>query len=643
MFPAPHLVMTPVPWHRVELTRGFLAERHRTNREVTIPYEYEQLESTGRIAAWRLDWKEGKPNKPHIFYDSDVAKWMEAAAYSLATHYDAKSEKRIDGIIDLMAKAQLPDGYLNSYFIGVEPEKRWTNLMSWHEMYCAGHLMEAAVAYLQATGKRKFLELVCRYADHIDQTFGPRPGQKRGYDGHEEIELALVKLWRATGERRYLHLAKFFIDERGKQPFYFVEEAKARGEDPRQTVLPVLDVFQAHKPVREQTEAVGHAVRACYLYAGMADVAAETGDATLLQACRKLWRSIVERRMFITGGVGSAHHHERFTCDYDLPNEEAYAETCASIALILFAHRMLQIEADGQYADVIERALFNGVLSGLSYEGTRFFYVNRLAQYPPAAPFATGHAKTDERQPWFGCACCPPNIARLLASLGGYVYSQTGDKVWVHLYTGNRATLQVAGQEVVIEQITDYPWKGRVQLRVRPRQPALFSLLLRIPGWCRQEASLRVNGERLPIERLIRKGYTAIKRTWQRGDTVDLTFPMPIEKVEANPAVRQDAGRIALQRGPIVYCLEEVDNGKDLNDIVLPLDTNLVVKTDRELFGGIPVITGKALRSDLRGWRNQLYRSAPTAKKRTTIKAIPYCLWGNRGIGEMLVWVRKQE
>ncbi|PJB72321.1 MAG: hypothetical protein CO095_07010, partial [Armatimonadetes bacterium CG_4_9_14_3_um_filter_58_7] len=485
-----------------------------------------------------------------------------------------------------------------------------------------------------------FLDVICRYADHIDRTFGPKRGQKRGYPGHEEIELALVKLYRATNEKRYLNLARFFINERGQQPNYYVREAIKRGENPHQTVLPTLDVLQAHKPVREQEEAVGHAVRACYLYAGMADVAAETGDAELLKVCRRLWKSIVERRMYITGGVGSAHHHERFTCDYDLPNEGAYAETCAAIALVFFAHRMLQIEADGQYPDVMERALYNGVLSGISWDGTRFFYVNRLAQYPAAASFGAHRATLVEREPWFGCACCPPNVARLLASIGGYIYSSADRELWVHLYTANEVAVDIGGQEVVVEQETDYPWKEKVRLTVQPESIATFTLALRIPSWCR-DAFLRVNGGAVDVRSVTSKGYARIKRSWEKGDTVDLILPMPVEKVEAHPSVRQNAGRIALQRGPIVYCLEEMDNGKDLNDIALPLETPLRMRWDSRLFGGVPVVMGKALHRDHAGWRNKLYRPAGTTMKSLTIKAIPYCLWANRGVGEMVVWVRK--
>ena len=629
----------PVPLTRVDVTDGLWAERMRVNREVTLPIEYAHCKKTGRIDAWKLDWKEGDPNPPHKFWDSDVAKWIEAVGYSLATHPDATLERMADGVIDLMAKAQQPDGYLNLHFTVVEPEKRWANLRDDHELYCAGHLMEAAVAYCEATGKRKLLDALCRYADYIDKVFGPRKGQKRGYPGHQEIELALVKLYRATGERRYLKLSKFFIDERGKQPHYFELEAKKRG-DGRHRPGRSYDYNQAHLPVRDQKTAEGHAVRACYLYAGMADVAAETRDRELLKACKRIWRNIVERRMYVHGGVGSTRFGERFTFDYDLPNEDAYAETCAAIALVFFAHRMLHADPDSRYADVMERALYNGVISGVSLDGHEFFYDNLLAVHPEYHRFSG--QKPPWRQEWFGCACCPPNIARLIASFAGYVLSQARSEVWVHLYTASRAALNVGGQSVVLEQKTDYPWKEKIRITVRPESPLAFTLALRIPGWCRA-ASLKINGKAVRMAGITRKGYARVKREWRKGDSVELTLPMPVERIESHPRVRQDAGRVALQRGPVVYCLEEADNGKDLSAIVLPSDAKLRVKMDKTLFGGTPVIIGKALRRDATSWGTDLYRPAGrAATEAVPIKAIPYFMWANRTRGEMLVWIPSQ-
>ena len=563
-----------------------------------------------------------------------MAKWIEAAAYSLATHPDPVLEKQVDRVIGWIKKAQQSDGYLNVHFTVVAPEKRWSNLRDSHELYCAGHLMEAAVAHFRATGKRTLLDVLCRYADYIGRVFGRGKGQKRGYPGHEEIELALVKLYRATGEVRYLDLAKFFVDERGRRPHYYDKESRERGEAPGSYRFGKYDYLQAHLPVREQETAEGHSVRACYLYAGMADVAAETGDRELLKACRKLWKNIVQRRMYIHGGVGSSRFGERFTFDYDLPNEEAYAETCAAIALVFFAHRMLQVEVDGEYADVMERALYNGVISGVSLDGKRFFYDNLLAVHPEVHRF-TGQ-KPPSRQAWFGCACCPPNIARMLSSLGQYVYSTDQRGMYVHLYVNGRAYMDVGNTRVEVEQKTAYPWDEKVRLVVRPEKAATFTLALRVPGWC-SAPSLKVNGEAVQVAKHLRKGYVRVPRRWETGDRVELLLPMPPVRMEAHPSVRQDCGRVALQRGPLVYCLEETDNGKDLNDLVLPGDAKLTVKKDRGLFGGTSVIAARVRRR--KSWSGKLYRPVESEALVGTMKAIPYFMWANRGEGEMLVWI----
>ena len=627
----------PTPFKRVNADDAFWRPRLETNRQTTLPVEYDLLKKTGRIDAFRQSPKPGMP-PPHFGWDSDVAKWLEAAAYSVAAHPDAKLERRVGRLVAMIAKAQQKDGYLNPYFTLVEPENRWTNLCSMHELYCAGHLIEAAVAHFEATGTRKFLDVMRRCADHIDSVFGPEKGKKRGYPGHEEIELALVKLHRVTGEGRYLKLAKFFIDERGRRPHYFDIEARARG-DARKLAWG-YDEYQAHLPVRQQKTAEGHAVRAMYLYSGMADVAAETGDATLLAACKRLWQSVTERRMYITGGVGSSAHRERFAFDYDLPNETAYAETCAAIGLVFWAHRMLQFGPDGKYADVMERALYNGVLSGVSLDGKGFFYTNPLTVYPDTMKYmASGHIKA-VRQPWFSCACCPPNIARLLASFGQYVYSESENAAYVHLYVQGAATLDVGGRAVSIEQETEYPWKERVRITVRPERPMAFTLALRIPGWC-GGAAMAINAERVNVARLMRKGYAKIKRVWQPGDVVTLTLPMPVERIEAHPRVRMNAGRIALQRGPLVYCLEEVDNGPNLCDISVPRDGKLRAQFRPKLLSGTVVITGKGSRRSGR-WGGTLYRPLASERKSVTIKAVPYCTWGNRKPGEMIVWIRQR-
>ena len=615
----------PTPLEKVAITDSFWAPRQETNRTVTLPIQYQQCKETGRIDAFRLDWTPDKGAPPHIFWDSDVAKWIEAAGYSLATRRDPKLEELVDGVIDLVVNAQQPDGYLNVHFTVAEPEKRWTNLRDCHELYCAGHLMEAAVAYHKATGKRKLLDALCRYADCIDSVFGP--GKRAGYPGHEEIELALVKLYHATGEQRYLRLSQYFVDERGRPPHLFNEEAEARGDDPKTFHFRSYEYNQSHVPVREQTEVVGHAVRAMYLYSGMADVANERGDATLLEACQRLWGNVALRRMYVTGGIGPTRANEGFTFDYDLPNETAYAETCAAIGLVFWAHRMLQFECDSRYADVMERALYNGTISGVSLSGDRFFYVN------PLSSLGDHH-----RQEWFGCACCPPNIARLIASVGQYVYSESEGAAAVHLYVQGTGELNVAGQIVKLAQETDYPREDRVKITVTPEKPTSFVLRLRIPGWCRA-AAWDVNGQPLATGHRIEKGYLRIEREWSPGDVVELTLPMPIERIESHPAVRQDAGRIALQRGPLVYCLEGVDNGQRLHDLVLPTDPALIPSYEPDLLGGIIVLTGQALRRDDSDWDGQLYRPVRSKQETVPIRAVPYCVWDNREAGEMIVWI----
>ena len=628
----------PVGLKDVRLDAGFLSSRQRVNREVTLHEAYRHLAKTGRLAALAGTWTPGEPNRPHQFYDSDIAKWLEAVGHSLQTHPDRSLQRRADAVIDRFAALQRRDGYLNSYYIQVEPRRRWTNLRDMHELYCAGHLIEAAVAYHQGTGKRTLLDVMCRYADHIDATFGPRRGQKRGCPGHEEIELAMVKLCRATGRRRYLDLATFFINQRGRQPHCFDAEARARGEQPaRRGDTAPYAYCQAHFPVREQTTVEGHAVRATYLYSGMADVAAETADGELWAACRRLWRHMTERRMYVTGGVGSSRFGERFTADYDLPNETAYAETCAAIGVVFWAQRMLGVDPDARYADVMERALYNGVSAGVSLDGRRFFYANRLAAHP--ATVSPGeHAFGLGRQPWFGCACCPPNIARLLASLGCYVYGVGRDELLMHLYAAGEATVTMAGVPVTLRQTTDYPWKPTVRIDVAPAAPTTFTVSLRIPGWCRR-ASLTLNGRRAALRRLMRRGYARLRRRWRPGDRIELTLPMPVERVEAHPSVRHDAGRSALQRGPIVYCLEQVDNGPDLADLRLPRNAALRPRFEPDLLGGCVTIAGRARRRDRSAWRGTLYSALPSKTRSAAIRAVPYALWNHRGDGEMRVWV----
>jgi DUF1680 family protein len=628
--------LRPVPSSRVTIADNVWAPRIRVNREETLPVEYRICKDTGRIDCFKLDWKPGQP-APHIFWDSDVAKWIEAACYSLVTNPDPALLKRVDETVDLVVSAQQPDGYLNVHFTVVEPEKRFANLQEWHEMYCMGHLMEAAVAHFNATGSRKFLDAMCRCADLLGRVFGPGEGQKHGYCGHPEIELALVKLARASGNPRYLELAKFFVDQRGTQPHYYEQERRElerRGISLWGWYRAGYDGCQAHRPIREMKDAEGHAVRAMYLFAGVADVAAATGDVDLLAAARRVFDSVAERRMYITGGIGSSPHGERFSYDYDLPNESSYAETCAAIALVFFAHRMVQIDADSKYTDAMERALYNGVISGVGLDGKTFLYANPLSVYPRTGVSATNFPPA--RQEWFDCACCPPNVARLLASLGDYVYSETAGRLYVHLYARGGMKTTLGDVDVAIGQDTRYPWDGKVMLKVDPSSPAKFALLLRIPGWARKHI-LKINGKTVAAK--VVKGYARLDRTWLPGDRVELSLDMPIEIIQASPLVRQGCGRFALQRGPVVYCLEQADNGADLADMVLNRK-GMTTKYESGLLGGVMTIVGKALRRDPAAWKRGLYRPVDGKVRKCKVKAIPYATWGNRKPGEMLVWAQ---
>jgi DUF1680 family protein len=482
------------------------------------------------------------------------------------------------------------------------------------------------VAHYQTTGQTTLLTALSRYADLIGRTFGRGRGQRRGYGGHPEIELALIKLYRVTGERRYRDLARYFVDERGRQPHYFDREARARGEDPARWWAKNYAYCQAHQPVREQTQVAGHAVRALYLYAAMADLAGECGDAGLRRACDRIWDHLVSRSLYLTAGVGPSRHNEGFTNDYDLPNYTAYAETCAAIALVFWSYRLLQLEGDSRYADVLEQALYNGVLSGVSLDGERFFYENPLASRGDR-----------QRQPWFGCACCPPNIARLLASLGEYVYSQNDREVAVHLFVQGQAGLTVAGQPVQIEQRTRYPWAGRVTLTVRMERPTRFTLRVRLPGWCRA-ARWRVNGRRQPVRR--DRGYAVISRTWRTGDRVVLDLDMPVERIYADPRVGENAGRVALRRGPVVYCLEEVDNHVLLPTVALPAQARLRTTWRPKLLGGVITIAGRAFHEPV--GQGELYRTAAARRRPFTFRAVPYATWANRRQGAMVVWLRDE-
>ncbi len=646
---------------QVRIQDDFWSDYTELVRKTVIPYQWEALndrieggETSYAIRNFRIaaGLEQGEFGG-FIFQDSDLAKWLEAVGYSLANVPDPDLERIADAAIELIAQAQQPSGYLNTYFTIKEPGKQWTNLKDAHELYCAGHMIEAAVAYYKGTGKRRLLDIVCRFADHIDSVFGTEPGKMRGYCGHQEVELALVKLYEVTGEERYLNMSRYFIDERGSKPSYFVDEWERRGRTDHWSRGPAPKpdpaYHQAHLPVREQSVAVGHAVRAVYMYTAMADLARLTGDSELLAACRRLWNNVTHKQMYITGGIGSTHHGEAFSFDYDLPNDTVYAETCASIGLIFWAQRMLQLEARSEYADVMERALYNNVLGSMSKDGKHFFYVNPLEVWPEASEKNPGrrHVKP-VRQKWFGCSCCPPNVARLLSSLNDYIYTVAEDKktVYAHLFIGSEATFELAAGSVKLVQQSGLPWNGEVRFTVSLSDgagSAAFGLGLRVPDWFQNgRPTLRVNGAEAKDYRM-ENGYALLDRTWVDGDTVEWLLPLETKLIAAHPLIRADAGKAAIVRGPLVYCVEETDNGAPLASLSLSgvAERNLTERFDPALLGGCVVVETGGHRVDESAWSAarpyQPYRPDATPAR---IKAIPYYLWGNRQPGEMAVWLR---
>jgi len=636
---------------QVRIDSGFWGVYRGLVREVVLPYQYEALNdrvegADKSYAIHNLKAAAGlipPEQKGPVFQDSDLGKWLEAVGYALQDKPNPQLEAWADELIGIMEKAQQPDGYLNSFYILRGLDQRFTNLIDCHELYCLGHLIEGAISYWQATGKTKVLDIMRRYADLVDRLMGPGEGQLRGYPGHEEIELALVKLYRVTGERRYLDLAEYFILERGKSPSFFIQEWEKRGRtrhfDTHDTRVPELSYFQAHEPVTGMSEAVGHAVRAVYLYSGMADIAAETGNEELRAACLRLFDNISQKQMYITGGIGQTHHGEAFTFGYDLPNDTVYAETCAAIGLVFFCRRMFNLERDAKYIDVMERALYNGVIAGMALDGRRYFYVNPLENWPEASEKNPGRNHVRPvRQPWFGCSCCPPNLARLVSGLGEYLYSYGENSIYVHLYTGSRAEFDLSCGKVTIEQSTKYPWDGAVKLTVRGA--GRYTLALRVPGWCRQ-AALTVNGQ--AAEPTAVKGYILLNRDWAGQTEILLTLDMPVAVMQASPLVRADAGKVAVQRGPLVYCAEEADNGSDLAALSLPPGAGFAL-------GKAAGLPEEAVALRVSGHRETpgdgLYYPASFEKKPAEITFVPYYLWGNRGPdksagGEMAVWLNR--
>ncbi len=564
---------------------------------------------------------------PQMFWDSDWGKTIEVVAYALYHKPNPKLEKQADEIIDLYAKLQDENGYLNSWYQRMENDKRWSNLRDCHELYNAGHLMEGAIAYYYATGKRKFMDIMAKYANHIADIFGADEGQKKGYAGHPEIELALVKLARATNNPRYMDLAKFFIDTRGQQPHYYDIEAQKRGEDAKDYYFGDYKYAQAHKPVREQKEVVGHAVRAAYLYAAMADIAMEFDDKTLQEPLHHLWQHLTQKNLYITGGFGPSRYNEGLTFDYDLPNETAYAETCASVALVFWAYRMLGVELNRDYGDVMEQALYNGALAGLSLDATHFFYENPLES-----------RGNHHRWQWHRCPCCPPNISRLITSIGTYIYGVSQNQLAVHLYGANEASFFMGDVPLKIKQTTNYPEDGKILIELEPSMDVEFSLSLRIPKWSK-EFSFKVNGKPHEVkESENHNGYISITRIWKAGDTIELDLDMGVKRFYSHPKLLQNQGRMALMRGPLLYCIEEHDNGENLNSL-MALSASPFDEKKLDDFENIIQLSFEGYR-EING-ATTLYHQNKVPYEKTHIHAIPYYAWDNRSEGEMLVWVRE--
>ncbi|MBE6820041.1 MAG: glycoside hydrolase family 127 protein [Ruminococcaceae bacterium] len=606
--------MKAVTFDKVSLG-GFWKNRFEINKNATIPMVYDRFSDTGRFDAFKFEWKDGDPNRPHIFWDSDIAKWIEAVAYTIHLCPDKKLEAVVDGVVDLIEKNRDENGYFNIYFTVCEPDNRFVNRMA-HELYCAGHLTEAAIAYYKATGKDKFLHLMCDYMDYIEKVFFIEDSAEFSTPGHEEIELALVKLYDCTGNEKYLEMSSRFVETRG---------TSEKDEESPYYISHAYD--QSHKPVREQERATGHSVRATYLYCAMADLALRMKDDSLYDACRRLFLSIAEKQMYVTGGIGSTHYGERFTEDYDLPNDVAYSETCASIGLALFARRMSLIEPDSLYADIAEIAIYNCALAGVSLSGKAFFYVNPLEinmernrKNIEYYQYKGSTYDTPQRLEVFDCSCCPPNIARMIASIGDILYTYNDDTVFVHHYFESQAEFE----GIKITQNTEYPNNGAVKLTVRGM--AGKTLAVRIPGWaenCTVSGAYKTE-----------KGYAYIEIKDDETE-INLDFAMECRLVCANPTVEADVGRVALCRGPLVYCAEKIDNGVPLNNLSICENLNASVSFNEEM---------QAYTVEADGFEDapadSLYRTYRNDGIRRRIKLIPYFAFANRGASDMLVWLR---
>ena len=626
-----------IPFNTVSLNDGFWLPKIETNRTITIPSSFQKCEETGRVENFILasGAKKGKFLTVYPFDDTDIYKTIEGAAFSMTVHPDKALDRYVDSLIAIVAAAQEPDGYLyTARTIDPAHPHDWSGSERWvkeselsHELYNSGHLFEAAAAHFIATGKSNLLNIALKNANLLVQVFGP--GKRDDAPGHEIVEMGLVRLYRITGEKKYLDLAKFFIDCRGKIPnskqFY----------------------SQNHIPFVQQTEAVGHAVRAAYLYSGVADVAALTGNKEYIDAIDKIWENTVTKKFYITGGIGALHAGEAFGADYELPNLTAYNETCAAIANVYWNYRMFLLHGDAKYIDVLERSLYNNVISGIGLDGKTFFYPNPLESN---AKYAFNYGNKLSREPWFDCSCCPTNLCRFMASVPGYIYAQKQEDIYVNLFIGSKTTFKLQKTSVVLSQQSNYPWEGNVSIQVNPTKKTDFSLCLRIPGWARnqpvpgdlyryvastpEEIVVKVNGK--AVAYTTREGYAVISRQWKKGDKVEYTLPMNIHRVEANEKVKDDRGKIAIERGPVVYCLEGIDNNNNLNTIILPDNAPLSVKFQPAKLNGINEISGEAIVLEI------ATDGLSVQTKKQPFTAIPYYAWSNRGINQMKVWLPRK-
>lgn len=591
----PLKMIEQIDFSHVKINDNFWSPRLSKHVSATLPVCIDQIENqTGRIRNFENAAKGEGEHSGIFFDDSDVYKALEGMAYSLINNPDPELEKKADEWIDKFAAAQQPDGYINTFYTLTGLDKRWTN-MDKHEMYCAGHMIEAGVAYYQATGKRKLLDVCIRMTDHMMSQFGP--GKRHWVPGHEEIELALVKLYQTTQEQKYLDFAYWLLEERGHGHGTMGDEGKWD---------PVY--YQDIVPVRQLTDISGHAVRCMYLYCGMADVAALKNDTGYIAAMDRLWDDVVHRNMYITGGIGSSRDNEGFTEDYDLPNLDAYCETCASVGMVLWNQRMNQLTGDSKYIDVLERSLYNGALAGISLGGDRFFYVNPL------------ESKGDHhRQEWYGCACCPSQLSRFLPFIGNYIYASSDDALWVNLYIGNTGQIRIGETDILLTQETDYPWDGSVKLTISTSQPLEKEIRLRIPDWCKTY-DLSINGKRINVPK--EKGYAVIK-DWKSQDVIALDMDMPVEIVAADPHVKENFDKRAIQRGPLVYCMEEIDNPEYFDQIQLSPSTTFQTAFVSDILNGIKTIK--------------------TNGRAQSATFIPYYAWDNRKAGKMRVWIPYNE